>query len=53
MGLVLEWIYFDISSAVRVVSMCMALLANIYLLIYTLYIYYQFINYSDLAVGSE
>lgn len=53
MGLVLEWTYFDPSSTARVISLVVAVAANIYLLAYVLYIYYKFIDYSDLQVGSE
>ena len=53
MGLVLEWTYFDSSSTMRILSLVIAIAANIYLLIYVLYIYYKFIDYSDLEVGSE
>jgi len=53
MGLVLEWTYFDTSSTMRVISLAVAIAANVYLLIYVLYVYYKFIDYSDLEVGSE
>jgi hypothetical protein len=53
MGLVLEWTYFDASSTMRILSLSIAIAANIYLLVYVLYVYYKFIDYSDLEVGTE
>jgi len=42
-GLVLELMYLEVTSALRVFSLLVALLANFYLLIYTLKIYYAMI----------
>jgi len=52
MGLVLEWTYFDSSSPMRYLSLAVAILANVYLLAYVLYIYYKMIDYSALDIGS-
>jgi hypothetical protein len=52
LGLVLEFMYFDSTSALRVVSMVFCLLFNLYYLIYELYIYYDLIKYPTLQIGT-
>lgn len=52
LGLVLELVYFDSSSATRVVSTVLCLVFNIYFFIYQLYIYYDLIKYPMLQLGS-
>jgi hypothetical protein len=51
-GLVLELMYFEVSSVMRVFSLIVACLANLYLLLYTLRIYYAFMKYPQLQLGT-
>jgi len=53
MGLVLEWVYFDSTSTLRIISLIVCLLFNKYYLIYQLYVYYDLISYPTLQLGTE
>jgi hypothetical protein len=53
MGLVLELMYFEPSSALQLASLALAVAANLYLLAYTLYIYYGFMRYPLMEVGTK
>lgn len=53
LGLVLEFMYFDSTSTLRVISMVVCLLFNVYYLIYELYIYYDLIKYPTLQIGTS
>lgn len=52
LGLVLEFMYFDSTSSLRVISLVVCLLFNFYYLIYELYIYYDLIKYPTLQIGT-
>ena len=52
-SLVLEIMYFEPTSFLRVFSLVVAVVANLYLLVYTLYIYYSFMSYPGYELGSK
>ena len=52
LALVLEWLYFDSSSLVRLLSLGLCLLFNLYYCLYQLYVFYQLIEYPSLQLGS-
>ena len=52
LALVLELLYFDISSTTRLVSLVLCVCFNLYYLIYQLVVYYDLIKYPMLQIGS-
>lgn len=49
----LEFIYFDPSSAIRIVSFSICIIFNIYFFGYEIYIYYDMIKYPMVLIGTE
>lgn len=48
----MEWLYFQ-SSLERYLSLSLCILANLYFIVYELYIYYDMMKYPSAVIGTE
>jgi hypothetical protein len=53
MGAIVEFIYFEPTSAERFVSAIVCVVFNVYFVIYELYIYYDMIRYPLAQIGNK